>query len=377
MPLYDPTPTPDADTGGKRSPARLGRSRLARRPLAVITAPAVAAALWAIEVPLAGVRLGVRFGPSSTQVVGIGPILGASVVAGLAGWAALEAIEARAARPRRTWSVVALVALAASLGLPVGTAESATAMVALVGLHLAVGTTLILQLRASAATSSGRVPRGDGSLALGQRWSPSSRTAVLVVLAALVAGGAFAALSRAATASGFGPPAGGPFGLASRVVPEGGWGPGGLGVSGWGRPVTRDTEVFEVASTNPAGPGSIILTGVVDAGGVEHPGRAIDSASFADGGFRIDHGSGHPTEHFDATTCVGTISQVGSFDIVDGTGRFADLTGTGHYVFRATYTTARDAAGCNKKAMTAYIETIHGAVGLTPSVVHQLTATKS
>jgi hypothetical protein len=35
------------------------------------------------------------------------------------------------------------------------------------------------------------------------------------------------------------------------------------------------TEYFHVASTAPSGPGTIIITGVVDAGGAEHPGRAI------------------------------------------------------------------------------------------------------
>ena len=46
-------------------------------------------------------------------------------------------------------------------------------------------------------------------------------------------------------------------------------------------------------------PGTIIVTGVVNAGGTEKPGRAIDGATFASGSFRIDHSVGQPTVRFD------------------------------------------------------------------------------
>jgi hypothetical protein len=126
------------------------------------------------------------------------------------------------------------------------------------------------------------------------------------------------------------------------------------------------TEYFHVASTAPSGPGTIIITGVVDAGGTEHPGRAIDDATFAGGGFRIDHSAGHPSARFNAETCVGTISQTGPFSVIDGTGRFSGLAGSGTYVFHALYTTARDVRGCTR-VMTGYIESIDGTVTLSPS----------
>jgi hypothetical protein len=126
------------------------------------------------------------------------------------------------------------------------------------------------------------------------------------------------------------------------------------------------TEYFHVASTAPSGPGIIIITGVVDAGGTEHPGRAIDDATFAGGGFRIDHSAGHPSARFNAETCVGTINQAGPFSVIDGTGRFSGLAGNGTYVFHALYTTARDVTGCTK-VMTGYIESIDGTITLSPS----------
>lgn len=119
------------------------------------------------------------------------------------------------------------------------------------------------------------------------------------------------------------------------------------------------TEYFHVVSTKPSGPGTIIVTGVVNAGGTEEPGRAIDQATFAGGSFRIDHSVGQPTVRFDPATCVGAITQVGPFQVIDATGDMAGLAGSGRYVFSALYTTARVATHCSS-TMTAYTETIEG-----------------
>jgi hypothetical protein len=107
--------------------------------------------------------------------------------------------------------------------------------------------------------------------------------------------------------------------------------------------------------------------------GTEHPGQAIDDATFAGGGFRIDHSAGHPSAGFNAETCVGTIDQTGPFSVIDGTGRFAGLAGSGTYVFHALYTTARDGTGCTK-VMTGYIESIDGTVTLSPTAARAVRA---
>lgn len=146
------------------------------------------------------------------------------------------------------------------------------------------------------------------------------------------------------------------------------WSSGGAGSAGRsgeltaavpGRADLAHTEHFHVVSTTPSGPGSIVVTGVVNAGGTEHPGRAIDGATFAGGHLRIDHSSGHPTVRFDPTTCVGSIAQDGPFRVIDATGTMSSLEGTGHYAFRALYTTARVAGHCSQ-TMTGYVETIDG-----------------
>ena len=154
-------------------------------------------------------------------------------------------------------------------------------------------------------------------------------------------------------------------------APGSGW--TGFAHGSWGPPQSARTEYFQVASTVPAGPGNIIITGVVNAGGTEHPGQAVDDATFAGGGFRIDHSSGHPSTSFNAKTCVGTISQTGPFSVIDGTGRFSSLAGSGTYMFHALYTTARDISGCTT-VMTSYIESINGAVTLSASAARDVKA---
>jgi len=185
--------------------------------------------------------------------------------------------------------------------------------------------------------------------------------AAAVILSATLAACASASAAETTTAKAA------PAALPMSAGPwSAGHGRPGFAPGPWAPARSARTEYFHVASTAPSGPGAIIITGVVNAGGTEHPGRAIDDATFAGGGFRIDHSAGQPTASFNAQTCVGTINQTGPFSVIDGTGRFSGLAGSGTYVFHALYTTARDSRGCTK-VMTGYIESIDGTVTLSPS----------
>lgn len=200
-----------------------------------------------------------------------------------------------------------------------------------------------------------------------------SRPILATVAASVILGATFAACAGTSSAETTTAKAT----TAALPISAGPWSPG----PGWAefaqgpRTPTRSarTEYFHVASTAPSGPGTIIITGIADAGGTEHPGRAIDDATFAGGGFRIDHSAGHPSVRFNAETCVGTINQTGPFSVIDGTGRFSGLAGSGTYMFHALYTTARDGRGCTK-IMTGYIESIDGTITLSPSVARGVKA---
>jgi hypothetical protein len=115
-----------------------------------------------------------------------------------------------------------------------------------------------------------------------------SRPVLAIGAAAVMAGATIAACACAAaadTTTAKATPAtlsmsGGPWSAGS------GW--TGSAPGSWAPAQSARTEYFQVASTAPSGPGTIIITGVVDAGGTEHPGQAVDDATFAGGGFRID-----------------------------------------------------------------------------------------
>lgn len=200
-----------------------------------------------------------------------------------------------------------------------------------------------------------------------------SRPILATAVASLILGATFAACtgtSAAQTTTAKATTAALPM-SAGRWSSGPGWAESALGP--WAAARSAGTEYFHVASTAPAGPGTIIITGVVNAGGTEQPGQAIDDATFAGGGFRIDHSAGHPSARFNAETCVGTINQTGPFSVIDGAGRFSGLAGSGTYVFHALYTTARDVRGCTK-VMTGYIESIDGTVTLSPSAARAVKA---
>jgi predicted permease len=118
---------------------RQGRVRM----LSVAGGAAAAAIAWAIEVPLLGVRLSIRFGAMRAETVVVGQVIGAALVAGLLGWLLLAALERRTPRSRAAWAGAALLVLVASLALPAAAATTTSAAIALIALHLAVGAVVI------------------------------------------------------------------------------------------------------------------------------------------------------------------------------------------------------------------------------------------
>jgi hypothetical protein len=111
----------------------------------VLGAVAVALAVWAAAVPLAGTELTVRVNGTS-QPVGAGAVVATSLLAGLAGWALLAVLERFGRRPRRTWTVIAVAVLVLSLAGPLGSGVNTVSATVLAGMHLAVGAVLITTL---------------------------------------------------------------------------------------------------------------------------------------------------------------------------------------------------------------------------------------
>jgi Family of unknown function (DUF6069) len=98
---------------------------------------------WAIEVPLLGIRLGVRFGGMHPQTVVAGQVIGGALVAGLLGWLLLAVLDRRAAHPGATWVAAALLVLAASLALPIAASTTTSAAIGLIVLHMVVAAVVV------------------------------------------------------------------------------------------------------------------------------------------------------------------------------------------------------------------------------------------
>jgi hypothetical protein len=128
--------------------ARVNRTRV----FGVVGAALVAAAVWIIAVPLLGGHLLIRFGSGAPQSVGLDYVIGATVVASLLGWAVLVLLERRTSRARQVWTTVAVAVVLVSLTLPLIAGTTVATRVALVLMHVAVASVLILTLRAGSAT---------------------------------------------------------------------------------------------------------------------------------------------------------------------------------------------------------------------------------
>jgi hypothetical protein len=114
-----------------------------RRWLTVLGAMSAANAAWAIAVQ-AGVDLAVERG-SGTADVGPLAVTLTSLGVGLAAWLLLELLERWTRRPRLIWRIVACPVFVLSLTGPL-TATSDAGVAVLVGLHLMVGSILIIGL---------------------------------------------------------------------------------------------------------------------------------------------------------------------------------------------------------------------------------------
>jgi hypothetical protein len=120
----------------------------ARTPVAaVLGATAAAVAIWAVATA-AGAELTVSFGSGQPiQNVTVVNVIVAALVGSLAGWGLLALLRRFTVNARAIWTVIAIVFALFSLGGPLSTIASTGTKVALVAMHLAVATVVIVLLR--------------------------------------------------------------------------------------------------------------------------------------------------------------------------------------------------------------------------------------
>ncbi|CAM3505089.1 DUF6069 domain-containing protein [Occultella aeris] len=153
--MTNTTSTP-ATTTSTRATMSTPARRL-RRTLAVGGAVAVGVGVWLIAVPVLGADLSVTMAEGTTQI-GLGSVIVACVVAGLAGWGSLAVLERLTTGAAKIWALLAVAVTVVSLFGPVGQATSLEAALALGAMHLGVGAALIGLLPVRGA---GRAAGGD------------------------------------------------------------------------------------------------------------------------------------------------------------------------------------------------------------------------
>jgi Family of unknown function (DUF6069) len=131
------------------------------RPVAVALAVLAALAVWGVSELIFGVDVRQpAFGPGVPQNLTAGPVVVASVVAGLAAWLALAVLERLTRHARAAWVTLATLVLVASLGAPLsGRGIDEQSRLVLTLLHLTVGTLLIVLLARSSPPARSATPK--------------------------------------------------------------------------------------------------------------------------------------------------------------------------------------------------------------------------
>ena len=115
------------------------------------------------------------------------------------------------------------------------------------------------------------------------------------------------------------------------------------------RPAASGTEQFQLMNTSPtSSKSSIIARGVFTGGGIDKSGAKVDTVVFPNGTFKITHGKGTGTQHFNPKTCLLTVSQTGPYTLSGGTGAYAGISGSGTYQLSILAVGARSGGTCTK-----------------------------
>ena len=103
----------------------------------------------------------------------------------------------------------------------------------------------------------------------------------------------------------------------------------GTGVAGAS---STPTEYFTATQTSIDGPQTVVAAGPISATGTDvQLGTHRDNFVFPDGTLKVRHQRLTERQTFDSRTCVGTVSETGTYVITRGTGAYVHVTGSGRY----------------------------------------------
>ena len=123
------------------------------------------------------------------------------------------------------------------------------------------------------------------------------------------------------------------------------------------------TEHFQIVGTSLSGNrNKVVAYGVFNASGTD---RAVSNRKdvfiFPRGSFVVRHKPTGTRRQFSKATCSGTVSQRGLYTLHRGSGRYAGISGGGHYSLHVLFVARHTASGCSKKPIA--VQTIVRAQG--------------
>jgi hypothetical protein len=132
------------------------------------------------------------------------------------------------------------------------------------------------------------------------------------------------------------------------------------------RAVTRTEHFQDVSASLTSNKSPVAAYGAFNAGGVDTQlGHRTDLFTFPGGSFLIKHKVTRSRQHFSKTACAGVQRQRGTYKISGGTGKYAGITGSGHFRFRVLIVARHTAHGCSQPPVAVQvIIRAHGPVTL-------------
>ena len=123
------------------------------------------------------------------------------------------------------------------------------------------------------------------------------------------------------------------------------------------------TEHFQLVSASISGNRSPVAAyGVFNASGVQVSiSNTRDTFKFPGGSFRVTHKPTHSHSHFSKRSCTGVVHQRGVYKISRGRGKYAGISGHGHYRLSVLIVARHTSHGCSGKPVA--VQTIIKARG--------------
>jgi hypothetical protein len=109
------------------------------------------------------------------------------------------------------------------------------------------------------------------------------------------------------------------------------------------------TEHFQAMTTSATSNATVIASGVFTAPAVDHEGpNNLATFTFANGTITVHHSNGTGTQSFNPKTCLMTINQHGTYNLLKGTGAYAGITGSGKYQLSILGIGAKSGGKCSQ-----------------------------